>query len=63
MGYIFEWDWKKAESNARKHSVTFDEASTCSEIHSGSSCPTRITLSMSNGMLYLGCQISKGSWW
>lgn len=28
MGYIFEWDWKKAESNARKHSVTFDEAST-----------------------------------
>lgn len=28
MGYIFEWDWKKAESNARKYSVTFDEAST-----------------------------------
>ncbi len=28
MGYIFEWDWKKAESNARKHGVTFDEAST-----------------------------------
>ncbi len=28
MGYIFEWDGKKAESNARKHGVTFDEAST-----------------------------------
>ncbi len=28
MGYIFEWDAKKAESNARKHGVTFDEAST-----------------------------------
>ncbi len=28
MGYIFEWDIKKAESNARKHGVTFDEAST-----------------------------------
>ena len=28
MGYIFDWDWKKAESNARKHGVTFDEAST-----------------------------------
>ena len=28
MGYIFEWDWKKAESNARKHGVTFEEAST-----------------------------------
>ncbi|MBI1749948.1 MAG: BrnT family toxin [Acidobacteria bacterium] len=28
MGYIFEWHWKKAESNARKHGVTFDEAST-----------------------------------
>ena len=28
MGYIFEWDQKKAESNARKHGVTFDEAST-----------------------------------
>ncbi len=28
MGYVFEWDPKKAESNARKHGVTFDEAST-----------------------------------
>lgn len=28
MGYVFEWDPKKAESNARKHRVTFDEAST-----------------------------------
>jgi len=28
VGYIFDWDWKKAESNARKHGVTFDEAST-----------------------------------
>ena len=28
MGYIFEWDAKKAQSNARKHGVTFDEAST-----------------------------------
>lgn len=28
MGYIFEWDRKKAESNARKHGVTFDEATT-----------------------------------
>jgi uncharacterized protein len=28
VGYIFEWDPKKAESNARKHGVTFDEAVT-----------------------------------
>ncbi len=28
LGYIFEWDWKKAESNARKHGVTFAEAMT-----------------------------------
>ena len=28
MGYIFEWDPKKAESSARKHRVTFDEATT-----------------------------------
>ena len=28
MGYEFEWDSEKAESNARKHGVTFDEAST-----------------------------------
>ena len=28
MGYIFEWDPKKARSNARKHGVGFDEAST-----------------------------------
>jgi uncharacterized DUF497 family protein len=28
VSYIFEWDAKKAESNRRKHGVTFDEAST-----------------------------------
>jgi hypothetical protein len=28
VGYLFEWDAKKAESNARKHGVAFDEAST-----------------------------------
>lgn len=28
LGYIFEGDLKKAESNVRKHGVTFDEAST-----------------------------------
>jgi len=28
LGYEFEWDSEKAESNARKHGVTFDEAST-----------------------------------
>ena len=28
MGYTFEWDTRKAESNAFKHGVTFDEAST-----------------------------------
>ncbi len=28
MGYLFEWNRNKADSNARKHGVTFDEAST-----------------------------------
>ena len=28
MAYIFEWNPAKAASNARKHGVTFDEAST-----------------------------------
>jgi uncharacterized DUF497 family protein len=28
LGYEFEWDSGKAESNVRKHGVTFDEAST-----------------------------------
>ena len=28
MGYTFEWDPQKAESNRRKHRVTFDEGST-----------------------------------
>jgi len=28
LGYIFEWDAKKAESNAKKHGITFEEAST-----------------------------------
>ena len=28
MGYIFEWDAKKAESNAQKHGIAFEEAST-----------------------------------
>lgn len=28
MGYIFEWDSRKASSNLRKHGVSFDEATT-----------------------------------
>jgi len=28
MGYVFEWDVKKAELNLKKHGVGFDEAST-----------------------------------
>lgn len=28
MGYEFEWDRSKAESNLRKHGVRFDEATT-----------------------------------
>ena len=28
MGYTFEWDPAKAKLNARKHGVTFDQAST-----------------------------------
>ena len=28
MGYIFEWDARKAASNNSKHSVTFEEATT-----------------------------------
>jgi len=28
VGYIFEWDAKKAHANVHKHGVTFDEAST-----------------------------------
>ena len=29
MGIAFEWDEAKAESNRRKHGVTFEEAITC----------------------------------
>lgn len=28
MGYIFDWDPKKAQSNVRKHGVSLEEAST-----------------------------------
>ena len=28
MGYIFEWDSRKAESNLKKHGIAFDEATT-----------------------------------
>ena len=28
MGYLFEWDPKKAETNRRKHRVALDEATT-----------------------------------
>lgn len=28
MGYLFEWDKAKAAANAKKHGVTFEEAST-----------------------------------
>lgn len=28
MGYVFDWDPEKAESNLRKHGVSFEEGST-----------------------------------
>lgn len=28
MGYLFEWDLRKADANRRKHRVSFDEATT-----------------------------------
>jgi len=28
VGYTFEWDPEKADSNIQKHGVSFDEAST-----------------------------------
>ena len=28
MGYVFEWDMRKAASNLKKHGVAFDEATT-----------------------------------
>ena len=28
MGYVFEWDAKKAGGNLRKHGITFEEAMT-----------------------------------
>ena len=28
MGYVFDWNTEKAQSNVRKHGVSFDEAST-----------------------------------
>ncbi|MBE0504281.1 MAG: BrnT family toxin [Desulfuromonadales bacterium] len=28
MGYIFEWDSRKADSNLKKHGISFNEAST-----------------------------------
>ena len=28
MGYVFDWDPDKAESNLRKHGVSFEEAAT-----------------------------------
>ena len=28
MGYIFEWDLRKARANGRRHGVRFEEAST-----------------------------------
>jgi hypothetical protein len=28
VGYLFEWDTEKAAANIRKHSISFDEAST-----------------------------------
>ena len=28
MGYVFDWDPEKAESNLRKHGVSFEEATT-----------------------------------
>jgi len=65
MGYIFEWDGKKAESNARKHGVAFEEASTVFGDPLGLLMPDpdhslneeRYVASRS------GCPIGRGSWW
>ncbi len=43
MGCVFEWDPRKADVNARKHGVAFDEATTCSGTHR--ECSWRIPIS------------------
>jgi len=63
MGYIFEWDGKKAESNARKHGVAFEEASTVFGDPLGLLMPDPDHSSMRSGMSRSGCPIGRGSWW
>ncbi|MGD1156474.1 MAG: BrnT family toxin [Terriglobia bacterium] len=63
MGYIREWDHKKADSNTRKHGVTFDEASTVF------GDPLALLLRdpdhsvVAERTWCLGCQITTGCWW
>ena len=59
--YVFEWDPAKAESNVRKHGVTFEEASRVfadpllksiyDEDHSSPGDERWVTLGMSRGFL------------
>ena len=63
MGYIFEWDPKKAESNARKHGVTFDEAVTAFRDPLSLLLSTRIIRLARSGMLCSGCRTNDSSWW
>jgi len=64
LGYIFEWDAKKAESNTRKHGVTFDEASTAFSDPLALLMPDPDHSFTEERYLVLGMSISKGSrWW
>src|SRR5271157_3991629 len=62
VGYTFECDWKKAESNARKHGVTFDEAATVFGDPLALLMPDPGHSSTRSGILCSGCPTGRGSW-
>lgn len=62
MGYVFEWDHRKAKLNVQKHDVTFDEASTAFGDPLALSCETRIIPLMKSDTLFLECLIGTGYW-
>ncbi len=57
MGYLFEWDLRKADANRRKHRVSFDEATTAFADPLAMLQSDPSTRSANSGILSLACPL------
>jgi len=63
VGYTFEWDTGKAQSNARKHGVTFEEASTVFEDPLALLMADPDHSEEEERCILLGTRAAAGFWW